>query len=383
MNGASGVTAGAYTTSLQRVGYVSASEFTEKFLQSDDGGVIAEIPEGRENSAARVHMTLRFVDDATYGKYLEALGLSAAEYGVEKGRLPAVAKKTGYDSARQRTVAFDVFQNSSVTIPLAPVSAPAGDAYPAMTDKLWFYPRIFIFALFAIIFEFLIMRLPSGYIWTVIPLTQLAPALAYLLFIFVFKNMFVPIKVNVNRKIIGKSVLAIVVPVLLGGAVYIIGNMFKIDNNLNENIRNFLPNGGALLLYLIIGSIGEEIGWRGFLKPTLEKRHSVLLSNVIVGIIWALWHIDRYTAGSIYWATFLPMIVSFSIIMAIILKDTMNNMIISVLIHTMFNLSFMIFLGNSFMDTRVMIITSVVLSLAAIVVIIANREYFTIRSGIK
>jgi membrane protease YdiL (CAAX protease family) len=191
--------------------------------------------------------------------------------------------------------------------------------------------------------------------------------------------MFVPIKINVNRTIIWKSILAIIVPVLLGGAVYIVGNIYKIDNNINETIRNFLPNSGRLLLYLIIGSIGEEIGWRSFLKTTLEKRHSVLLSNLIVGIIWSLWHIDRYNAGLIYWATFLPMTVSFSIIMAIILKDTMNNIIVSVLLHAMFNLSFTIFLGNSFMDIRVMTITSVVLLLSAIVTVIINRKYFLMR----
>ncbi|MDR1069912.1 MAG: ABC transporter permease [Gracilibacteraceae bacterium] len=142
MNGASGVTAGAYTTSLPCVGYVSASEFSEEFLQNEVGGIV-EIPDGgRENSAARVHVTLRFVDDATYGKYLDALGLSAAEYGVENGKLPAVAKKTGYDSDLQRTVALDVFQNSSVTMPVTPASAPAGDAYPAMDITFTFAAEI-------------------------------------------------------------------------------------------------------------------------------------------------------------------------------------------------------------------------------------------------
>jgi membrane protease YdiL (CAAX protease family) len=245
-----------------------------------------------------------------------------------------------------------------------------------VNSKLWFYARIVIFALLTVVFKMLVRFIPNGYMWTIIPFNQMAPALAYVLFVLIFKDMFVPIKISASRAIMGKCILAIIVPTLLGGVVYIMGTLFKIDNNLNESIHNFLSSAGRLSCYLIIGSIGEEIGWRSFLKTTLEKRHSVLLSNVIVGLIWSLWHIDRYRAGLIYWATFLPTTVSFSIIMAIILKDTMNNLIVSVLLHTLFNLSFMVFLGNSFMDVRVMTMTSVVLSLSAIGIILLKWKYF-------
>ncbi|HHT7110510.1 TPA: CPBP family intramembrane glutamic endopeptidase [Bacillus cereus] len=41
---------------------------------------------------------------------------------------------------------------------------------------------------------------------------------------------------------------------------------------------------------MIVGGGLEEIGWRGFLQPALQKRFSVFLSTVIVSGIWAIWH---------------------------------------------------------------------------------------------
>ena len=53
-------------------------------------------------------------------------------------------------------------------------------------------------------------------------------------------------------------------------------------------------------LYLVIplliftigthGGLGEELGWRGFLLPRLQARHNALVSSIIVGMLWGLWH---------------------------------------------------------------------------------------------
>jgi membrane protease YdiL (CAAX protease family) len=38
-------------------------------------------------------------------------------------------------------------------------------------------------------------------------------------------------------------------------------------------------------------TLGEEIGWRGFLVPELAKRFSYTATAVISGLIWAAWHV--------------------------------------------------------------------------------------------
>ncbi len=39
------------------------------------------------------------------------------------------------------------------------------------------------------------------------------------------------------------------------------------------------------------GSLGEEIGWRGFLLPALLPKTGPLTASLILGLVWALWHL--------------------------------------------------------------------------------------------
>ena len=47
----------------------------------------------------------------------------------------------------------------------------------------------------------------------------------------------------------------------------------------------------------LIGGIGEELGWRGFLQPAMERRFGAFKGTVAVGLIWAYWHLPANLMG--------------------------------------------------------------------------------------
>jgi membrane protease YdiL (CAAX protease family) len=42
---------------------------------------------------------------------------------------------------------------------------------------------------------------------------------------------------------------------------------------------------------LLVATLGEEIGWRGVALPGLQEKNSALKSSVILGFLWATWHL--------------------------------------------------------------------------------------------
>lgn len=56
---------------------------------------------------------------------------------------------------------------------------------------------------------------------------------------------------------------------------------------------NFLPPlnlGVAVILWVLTFGLGEEIGWRGYALPRMQKNRSALSATLILTALWALWH---------------------------------------------------------------------------------------------
>jgi uncharacterized protein len=79
--------------------------------------------------------------------------------------------------------------------------------------------------------------------------------------------------------------------VIAGTAGQLIINKL-IGNTFNGHL--FLAQLGSFLPLLIIGPLSEEIGWRGYALGRLQTRWNALTSSLIVGLVWALWHLPLF-----------------------------------------------------------------------------------------
>lgn len=63
------------------------------------------------------------------------------------------------------------------------------------------------------------------------------------------------------------------------------------------DLRSF-PFPGIYLFVLAWGTVWgggqEDLGWRGFMLPLLQDRHSALVSSLVVGAAWAGWHLPLF-----------------------------------------------------------------------------------------
>lgn len=105
--------------------------------------------------------------------------------------------------------------------------------------------------------------------------------------------------------------------------------------------------GAAVILasFIPFGPLGEELGWRGYALPRLDARLSPLVSSVVLGIIWAAWHLPMFWFPSVglparsigtvgMWAA---NVVSFSILLSFVARRTAYSVPIAILLHATLN----------------------------------------------
>ena len=131
--------------------------------------------------------------------------------------------------------------------------------------------------------------------------------------------------------------LAMLVPLAVGASILMGGDTPVVDKTIF----------GVLFLFAFMifpgSALGEEIGWRGFVLPRMQARHSALKASLLIGILWAPWHLPLWLTGSeghpiSLYVPFVVAVVASSVFYTWLYNNTGGSLLIVVLYHAASNL---------------------------------------------
>ena len=110
-----------------------------------------------------------------------------------------------------------------------------------------------------------------------------------------------------------------------------------------------------VVMVFFLVSLWEEIGWMGFALPRLQEKYGPLMASVVLGVLWALWHLPAYFGSTqvvadkvglgeldrlLYLLPLLMLLAIFTrIVMTWLFNSAMGSVIIVTLFHAGFNIS--------------------------------------------
>lgn len=138
---------------------------------------------------------------------------------------------------------------------------------------------------------------------------------------------------------------AYLIPVLIfGGSTFIAWFSPELFGDkrlpmLLPSLWTFFP---YLVLMILIGGGQEEFGWRGYALPVLENKFGIWMANIILGIIWALWHLPLWfikgtSQSFMNFGGFLLLMTGYSFILSWIRKIAGNKPFSGLYVHGLFN----------------------------------------------
>lgn len=197
--------------------------------------------------------------------------------------------------------------------------------------------------------------------------------------IFLFKRIYpgLGFKEFVKKQFTSKlsfSVLSIIICIQV--LIFVVTIVFLPGKN---NIQHFTL---AMFLFLFLknlvsGPLGEELSWRGYALNELQKKHSTLISALIVGTLWGFWHtplwlLSGYTGVNLikYSVLFMIGIISVSIVMTFF-YNLNKNLLVPIIIHQFFNFLISIIKGD-LLD--IFLYTMLAYFIIAVILIIINPK---------
>jgi len=185
--------------------------------------------------------------------------------------------------------------------------------------------------------------------------------------------------------------VVLVLPLLVVGAASVVIVLLGTDIDLS-----LLPGRLSLVLssYVFVAAVGggnEEPGWRGFALPRLQTQYAPVPATLILGVVWAFWHLPQLVAdpSAVYGFAWLVEetpaiilrvvnIVGFAFLLTWVYNET-ESVLLALLLHagintvnsTLVPISLEAITGESFMT--VLIAVDVGVWLVAVLLIVVTR----------
>jgi uncharacterized protein len=94
-----------------------------------------------------------------------------------------------------------------------------------------------------------------------------------------------------------------------------------------------VPTFFLLLLVPGIGGAWEEPGWRGYALPYLQAGRSALVASLVLGVVWAFWHLPLMVDGVVPWSDIAYIVVQ-TVVYTWLFNNTGGSVLLVMLFHT-------------------------------------------------
>ena len=176
------------------------------------------------------------------------------------------------------------------------------------------------------------------------------------------------------RVSVGWYIVAIGLPIVLALAAIALHVLLGGDYTLR------LGDSPLLLVTLAILVVGEELGWRGYALPRLQARYSGLIASLILGVLWAAWHLangfipglERYWYG---FPAFLVWVTAQTVLFTWIANHTRGSVLLAWLFHAAINVCGSLFALPD--AVRQWWLSAAVYSVAALLVVLVEGPNLT------
>jgi len=133
---------------------------------------------------------------------------------------------------------------------------------------------------------------------------------------------------------------------------------------------------------LFFENMWEEIGWRGYALPTLQKKYNALYSSIIVGAFWAMWHwLHFFVKDSVMMTNyhnflwFTISVILDSVIYTWLYNSTKGSLTIVSLYHSSFNaFGLLLFINQGVSYIVFPYLMAIYFLLVAVIIVVLRQE---------